>query len=76
MEPTTGNGMLLDYSIPENATVNEMESTRFNNLKHKGFNASSGDALKAIENSVIKPNSQDAIITNPPFGSIKRQLKQ
>ena len=74
-EPTAGNGMLLITALPENATVNEMESTRFNNLKAQGFNAHQGDALKAIENGVIKPNSQDAIITNPPFGSIKENGK-
>ena len=70
-EPKAGNGMLLITALPENATVNEMEGTRFNNLKEQGFNAHQGDALKAIENGVVKPNSQDAIITNPPFGSIK-----
>ncbi|HNC02973.1 MAG TPA: strawberry notch C-terminal domain-containing protein, partial [Agitococcus sp.] len=74
-EPTAGNGMLLITALPENATVNEMESIRFNNLKAQGFNAHQGDALKAIENGVIKPNSQDAIITNPPFGSIKENGK-
>ncbi len=74
-EPTAGNGMLLITALPENATVNEMESTRFNNLKDQGFNAHQGDALKAIENGVVKPNSQDAIITNPPFGSIKENGK-
>ncbi len=74
-EPTAGNGMLLITAMPENATVNEMESTRFNNLKEQGFNAHQGDALKAIENGVVKPASQDAIITNPPFGSIKENGK-
>lgn len=70
-EPTAGNGMLLITATPRLVTANELESQRFGNLVAQGFNAVQGDALKAIESGKVKEKSQDAIITNPPFGSIK-----
>lgn len=70
-EPTAGNGMLLIAANPDNATVNELEGARFSNLRSLGFDAVQGDALDAISSGVVAENSQDAIITNPPFGSLK-----
>lgn len=66
-EPTAGNGMLLITANPANATANELEGQRFANLKAQGFKALQGDALEAD----VKAKSQDAVITNPPFGSVK-----
>lgn len=70
-EPTAGNGMLLLGANPANATANELEDTRFANLRALGFDAMQGDALEAISSGAVVPKSQDAVITNPPFGPIK-----
>jgi len=71
-EPTAGNGMLLIAANPENTTANELEDTRFQNLQSFGVGkVAQGDALKAIESGVVAEKSQDVIITNPPFGSLK-----
>lgn len=70
-EPTAGNGMLLMTAEPKNATANELDDQRFNNLQALGFDAMQGDALQVIESGALAERSQDAIITNPPFGSIK-----
>jgi len=70
-EPTAGNGMLLITASPQNATANELEENRYKSLVAQGFSAISGDALQAIESGAVLKNSQDAVVTNPPFGSIK-----
>lgn len=71
-EPTAGNGMLLIAANPKNTTANELEDTRFQNLQSFGVGkVAQGDALKAIESGVVAEKSQDVIITNPPFGSLK-----
>lgn len=70
-EPTAGNGMLLITASPQNATANELEGQRYRNLVAQGFDAIQGDAMQAIESGAVVPGSQDAVITNPPFGSIK-----
>jgi hypothetical protein len=70
-EPTAGNGMLLLTADPKNVTANELEDQRFGNLKAQGFDAIQGDALQAVESGAVPVDSQDAVITNPPFGSLK-----
>lgn len=70
-EPTAGNGMLLMTADPKKATANELNDQRYNNLRALGFDAMQGDAMQVIESGALAPKSQDAIITNPPFGSIK-----
>ena len=70
-EPTAGNGMLLITADPKNATANELEDTRFANLKSLGFDAMQGDAMDVIASGAVVAGSQDAVITNPPFGSVK-----
>lgn len=70
-EPTAGNGMLLIGADPKLATANEMNDHRYENLKALGFDAIQGDAMEAISSGAVRPKSQDAVITNPPFGSIK-----
>lgn len=67
-EPTAGNGMLTIGADPARVTVNELERNRIDALKSQGFaKVLEGDATKVD----VAPKSQDAIITNPPFGSIK-----
>ncbi len=70
-EPTAGNGMLLLTADPKNATANELEDQRFANLQAQGFDAMQGDALQVVESGALSEKSQDAVITNPPFGSVK-----
>lgn len=67
-EPTAGNGMLTINAKPANVTVNELEAGRIGSLKAQGFKeVLEGDAVKAD----VPPKSQDRVMTNPPFGSIK-----
>lgn len=67
-EPTAGNGMLTIGAKPSNVTVNELEAGRIESLKAQGFKeVLEGDALDAK----VAPKSQDRVMTNPPFGSIK-----
>lgn len=70
-EPTAGNGMLLMTADPKKATANELDEQRYNNLRALGFDAMQGDAMQVIESGALAEKSQDAIITNPPFGSVK-----
>lgn len=70
-EPTAGNGMLLMTADPKKATANELDEQRYNNLRALGFDAMQGDAMQVIESGALAAKSQDAIITNPPFGSVK-----
>jgi 2'-5' RNA ligase len=66
-EPTAGNGMLLVAADPKKAIVNELNADRVAGLKSQGFRPIQGDALKAD----VDRNSVDAVVTNPPFGSVK-----
>jgi hypothetical protein len=66
-EPTAGNGMLLIAADPKKAIVNELNADRVAGLKSQGFRPIQGDALKAD----VDRNSVDAVVTNPPFGSVK-----
>jgi GGDEF domain-containing protein len=66
-EPTAGNGMLLIGADPKNTTANELNPDRIEGLKAQGFKPTQGDALKAS----VPEKSQDSVITNPPFGSVK-----
>jgi hypothetical protein len=67
-EPTGGNGMLLIGADPENATANELDPYRAEALRAQGFEVTTNDAT---DNTDIDPDSQDAVIANPPFGSVK-----
>ena len=71
-EPTAGNGMLLITASPKNITANELNKERYDNLKSSIPSAklTQGDALTAVSNNVVAEKSQDAVITNPPFGAL------
>ena len=66
-EPTAGNGMLLIGANPRNVIANELDPARVEGLKEQGFKPTRGDALEAD----VTPKSVDAVVTNPPFGSVK-----
>lgn len=70
-EPTAGNGLLLINVEPANVTVNELDPERFARLQPQGFgHVRNGDALTAGMDGLVADSSQDAIVTNPPFGPI------
>jgi broad specificity phosphatase PhoE len=73
-EPTAGNGMLTIAANPKNVRVNELNPDRTAALRKQGFSeTTSYDAAekwdKAMEATLGK--SYDAVVTNPPFGSVK-----
>lgn len=65
-EPTAGNGMLLITADPENATVNEMNDVRAQQLREQGFQVTQKDATE-----FVPIRQADSVIMNPPFGTIK-----
>ena len=66
-EPTAGNGMLLIAADPKNVTANELNADRIAGLREQGFKPIQGDALI----TPVRHDSFDAVIANPPFGSLK-----
>jgi hypothetical protein len=73
-EPTAGNGMLLIGATPKLTTANEIEPGRLTALKDQGFKVTDVDAINGGHHSLGAGKNFDAIITNPPFGSIKTEL--
>lgn len=69
-EPTAGNGMLLIGAAPANVSANELNEDRHRALVAQGFNTREGDALSAV-GDLVQPGTQDAVISNPPFDSIR-----
>ena len=68
-EPTAGTGMLLIGADPKKAIVNELNDLRIDALKSQGFTPTQKDA--ATQRLVPEGTQPDAVVTNPPFGSIK-----
>lgn len=69
LEPTAGTGMLLIGASPAKAVVNELNDFRASLLDAQGFKVSQKDAAT---DSLRHPGYPvDAVITNPPFGSVK-----
>lgn len=68
-EPTAGTGMLLIGADPKKAIVNELNDLRIGALEAQGFEPTQRDAATmALVPEGVRP---DAVVTNPPFGSIK-----
>ncbi len=68
-EPTGGTGMLMIGADPKKAIVNELNDLRIEALKAQGFAPTQKDA--ATQMLVPEGTQPDALLTNPPFGSIK-----
>ena len=68
-EPTGGTGMLLIGADPKKALVNELNDLRISALKAQGFTPTQLDA--STMRLVPEGTRPDAVVTNPPFGSIK-----
>jgi hypothetical protein len=82
-EPSAGNGLLTIAANPMVFVVNELDETRRNNLKVQGFDAVMGhDATmdfsrinesfsgKGFSGSQWPSKGFNAVISNPPFGSM------
>lgn len=68
-EPTGGTGMLLIAADPAKSIVNELNDLRIDALKAQGFKPTQKDA--ATQQLVPDGVTPTAVVTNPPFGSIK-----
>jgi hypothetical protein len=67
-EPSAGNGLLTIAANTSNFVVNEIDAVRNTNLKAQGFRE-----VWQLDASQPFPNrkaSFDAVITNPPFGTL------
>lgn len=73
LEPSAGNGLLTIAGFQYRFFVNELDSIRAENLKKQGFvKVSQSDA----SSPTFKNNYStrfDAVITNPPFGSLEKR---
>lgn len=71
-EPSAGNGLLTIAANPAQCTVNEIDGVRRRNLEKQGFNlVLNQDATKPFRGFERK---FDAVITNPPFGSMEEEV--
>jgi len=69
-EPSAGNGLLTIATHPKMVSVNEIDKNRRDNLeRQKYFRITAKDASKPFTDY---KKSFDAVLTNPPFGSIGR----
>ncbi|MDQ3073450.1 MAG: hypothetical protein M3Q97_09335, partial [Bacteroidota bacterium] len=67
-EPSAGNGLLTIAGNPQNIVVNEIDTLRRSNLHTQGFKQIlSQDATRSFQNFTKR---FDAVITNPPFGTL------
>lgn len=72
-EPSAGNGLLTIAAHPANVVVNEIDDVRRSNLEDQGYKqVLHEDATKAFKGFEKK---FDAIITNPPFGRLRDDVK-
>lgn len=68
-EPSAGNGLLTTAGFLDKGTVNEIDKRRSANLRYQGFaETMSQDASQPF---VGMEKSFDAVLTNPPFGSVE-----
>lgn len=71
-EPSAGNGLLAIAANPAQCTVNEIDAVRRRNLEKQGFNlVMNQDATKPFRGFEKK---FDAVITNPPFGNMEKEV--
>lgn len=73
-EPTAGNGMLTIGANPKNVRVNELNPERMAALQKQGFSeVTQRDAAEpwSAEHKAVLGKAYDAVVTNPPFGSVK-----
>lgn len=71
-EPSAGNGLLTIAGDPARIEVNEIDPVRNRNLQTQGFNKVT--ALDASKPFAGKQAVYQAVITNPPFGTLDSKL--
>ncbi|MFA6925073.1 MAG: hypothetical protein WC223_12580 [Bacteroidales bacterium] len=74
-EPSAGNGLLTIVFEPQDVVVNELDDIRNANLQTQGF--AEVHRFDATKNIAIEKNFYrifDGIITNPPFGSLDKEV--
>jgi len=75
-EPSAGNGLLTIAASPKNFVVNEIEKVRNTNLSEQGYlEVTQIDTSLPID-MLSNPRNQgfDAVITNPPFGTLDKTV--
>jgi predicted RNA methylase len=72
-EPSAGNGLLTVVAHPSRVIVNEIDDLRRSNLLDQGYR----QVLKQDATQSFKGFEKrfDAILTNPPFGLLEREVK-
>jgi predicted RNA methylase len=77
-EPTAGTGMLLTAADPSQTWGNEINETRLEILKDQGMMTSNKDGKEAVNwrggRGTPRPKAFDAVMANPPFGSIQTEV--
>lgn len=72
-EPSAGNGLLTIAANPSRVIVNEIDELRRSNLADQGYrqvlNQDATNPFKGFEKKF------DAVITNPPFGLLDKEVK-
>jgi predicted RNA methylase len=72
-EPSAGNGLLTIAGHPSRISVNEVDDLRRSNLNDQGYKqVLKQDATKSFKKFEKK---FDAVITNPPFGLLEKNVK-
>jgi predicted RNA methylase len=72
-EPSAGNGLLTIAAPPSRVVVNEIDELRRSNLDEQGYKqVLSQDATQTFKGFEKK---FDAVLTNPPFGLLNRDVK-
>lgn len=70
-EPSAGNGLLTIWSDLKECWVNELSTRRLNNLKFQRYaHITNFDASKRYDTEGVQ---FDAVLTNPPFGTAKKE---
>ncbi len=71
-EPSAGNGLLTIAANPSQCIVNEIDTVRRRNLETQGYNlvmnADATNPFRGLERCF------DAVLTNPPFGKMDREV--
>lgn len=71
-EPSAGNGLLTIAGPPERITVNEVDEIRRRNLETQGYRLTT--AKDASEPFHTLKDTFQAVVTNPPFGTLRKSV--
>ncbi|KAB2913527.1 MAG: hypothetical protein F9K23_17025 [Bacteroidetes bacterium] len=72
LEPSAGNGMLTIAGQPEHFTVNEIDPVRLQNLAQENYK----EIYRLDAEEWVLPQVYDAVLTNPPFGTLPAPVKR